>query len=346
MTRRTIVLPVNGTSEFDRLASTPPPAAPTLNSITPGDEENSLAWSSVTGATNYNVYFDTSSGVTTSSTKIIAGNVTSLTHTGLVNSTTYYYRVTAEGPGGESGLSNELFGTPTANPFTNTFSLELNGSDEYGKLELPSNLDFNRNNAYTFSIWLEPDNVTGTQSLINNRDFSGVSSGYQLDLLSGAPRLAISNGTTTITATSDVFVTESGWWHVAVTFSGNSNVSGIQFYLNGINVTKTTSGTTIGGNCTGDAIFFGTYQNLTNYYNGHLDEISIWNAELSNSEIDEIYNSGTPADLSLHSSSANLVSWWRCGDDPDDDRLIGMIDQQDNNDVTLVSGPFFRTDVP
>jgi hypothetical protein len=47
---------------------------------------------------------------------------------------------------------------------------------------------------------------------------------------------------------------------------------------------------------------------------GFLDEISFWNTELTASDVSEIYNFGTPSDLSSHTKSASLMEWYRCGD--------------------------------
>ena len=44
---------------------------------------------------------------------------------------------------------------------------------------------------------------------------------------------------------------------------------------------------------------------------GYMDEVSIWSKALSTSEVANIYNSGTPTDIS---ASGSLVSWWRMGD--------------------------------
>lgn len=51
------------------------------------------------------------------------------------------------------------------------------------------------------------------------------------------------------------------------------------------------------------------------YFNGDIDEVSIWNKELNQSEITELNNGGTPTDLSTHSAESDLTSWWRMGDE-------------------------------
>jgi hypothetical protein len=87
------------------------PAAPTNLAATAGNAQVSLTWTASTGATGYKVY----RGMTASSLTLLQ-NVggTSLTNSGLMNGTTYYYQVTAVNAAGESGKSNQASATPQA----------------------------------------------------------------------------------------------------------------------------------------------------------------------------------------------------------------------------------------
>lgn len=87
------------------------PSAPTGVSTTAGDGQVTLSWTAATGATSYNIYYGTTAGVTTASTKI-TGATSPNTTTGLTNKTAYYFAVTALNEGGESSLSSEIAGTP------------------------------------------------------------------------------------------------------------------------------------------------------------------------------------------------------------------------------------------
>lgn len=90
----------------------PPPSAPNNLVATRGDTQVTLTWSNASGAADYNVYWATTSGVTTDSTKI-ASVSSGYVHTGRTNGTTYYYRVSAVNAGGEGVLSTiEASATP------------------------------------------------------------------------------------------------------------------------------------------------------------------------------------------------------------------------------------------
>ena len=74
--------------------------------------------------------------------------------------------------------------------------------------------------------------------------------------------------------------------------------------------------------------------------------MSIWDGSLNQSGINEIYNSGTPTDLS---GKTYLLGWWRNGDPTGAGAYPTIVDQSTNsNDGTMTnmaSGDIV-TDVP
>ena len=89
-----------------------PPNPPSGVSAAPGNTQITLNWTSVTGATSYNLYWSTTNGVTTSTGAEIGPIASPYTHTGLSNGTTYHYVVTAVNSGGESLPSAQVNTTP------------------------------------------------------------------------------------------------------------------------------------------------------------------------------------------------------------------------------------------
>jgi hypothetical protein len=87
-----------------------------LNVVATADDEESsitITWSSVTGATSYNIYWGNSSGITSSSMKI-TGAVSPYIHLDLYPGLVYYYRVSALCGTVESELSLEVSAVVTA----------------------------------------------------------------------------------------------------------------------------------------------------------------------------------------------------------------------------------------
>ena len=87
------------------------PSSPTGVSATAGDGQVVINWDLAADATSYNIYWSTSSGVTTSSS-VITGATRPYTHAGRTNGVTYYYAITAANSAGESSLSSEVSATP------------------------------------------------------------------------------------------------------------------------------------------------------------------------------------------------------------------------------------------
>jgi hypothetical protein len=92
----------------------PPPNAPTILTVTTNYGQVSLTWSTVAGATSYNV--KRSQSTNGPFTTIASTPSTSYTDTSVINGTTYYYVVTASNTGGESPNSAEVNATPPLPP--------------------------------------------------------------------------------------------------------------------------------------------------------------------------------------------------------------------------------------
>jgi len=84
---------------------------PVLTSVSASDQQNTISFSTVPGASSYNLYWKTSSPVTVNDTQI-TGVTSPYDHTGLSNGTTYYYVATAVVDSVETDISNELSGAP------------------------------------------------------------------------------------------------------------------------------------------------------------------------------------------------------------------------------------------
>ncbi len=94
--------------------STPEPAAPTGTLVTAGNNEATVAWQAVAGATSYNIYRSTSSG--SHGAKVGSSSTTTFSDTTVVNGTTYFYAVTASNATGEGPASVQSPGAIPAVP--------------------------------------------------------------------------------------------------------------------------------------------------------------------------------------------------------------------------------------
>jgi len=223
-----------------------------------------------------------------------------------------------------------------AAPFVNTFSLLFDGVDD--KVLIPTVAAQQPTSALTVSAWVKG----GSQGF--NTIFSHyLSAGNQRKFLTGTDGnkmtfIVSADGTLGAGVhknySSSVVALDSTWNHIAATFASDS----ISLYINGTvdaTPTKTTDGTvnTLFNN-TVDDINIADNNNDNTDFVGNIDEVSMWDAELTSTDISNIFNSGVPADLSAHAKSANLVGWWRCGDG---DTFPTIIDQQSNSNGTMTN---------
>ena len=99
----------------------------------PGNAKVALSWTAALGATSYNIYYSTTTGVTPANgTKISGVATTSFNHTGLTNDTTYYYIVTSVLGTQESVPTGQVTATPEAPPLAPTGLTAIAGNGMVG----------------------------------------------------------------------------------------------------------------------------------------------------------------------------------------------------------------------
>ena len=142
------------------------------------------------------------------------------------------------------------------------------------------------------------------------------------------------------------FFVDTLWHHYAITSTGSGSSNGVKFYIDGI-FTESFTGKTLGSNLATTRLFIASQYNLGNDLHGNIDEFSMFNTELSGTQVTTLYNNGIPTDLTTH---ANIQHWWRMGDGIGDEPET-IYDQAGGTDWDLdstpVSGaPLLQTNVP
>jgi len=225
---------------------------------------------------------------------------------------------------------------------------KLDASEVYNSTSTEWSIDNNQNpSAYSSSLSFDSassDKITGTGALISGNDSRTISLWYKTtttaaqipfslgsptDQTNGAQFAYCINRNSTTTAAifgknssydtsafTVPYTSDGKWHHLSVTY----NQSSLNVYIDGNLVASpslpsltylTSAGFTIGG---------WTIVN-NRKFNGFLSNISVWNTALTDGgvsvgsiaggQIAELYNNGTPSNLSSHSATSNLVSWWK-----------------------------------
>ena len=110
-----------------------------------------------------------------------------------------------------------------------------------------------------------------------------------------------------------------GWYHVVLTFQGTGNSTEYaKLYVNG-SLQGTDSDSDHDLNSQNTKVSIGAKMNasnnVSNYFNGQVDEVAFWSEVLTASEVTALYNSGAPLSASSNSgnytSSSGLVAYYK-----------------------------------
>lgn len=213
-------------------------------------------------------------------------------------------------------------------PF-NRFSLSLDGTNDYVDIGTVSDLNGSISSV-TISAWFN-------LSAFGDAVISGGSSGSDRFYMQIFDSTTIRYGSGVGFDSFIVPTLSTGtWYHVALVHNGTS----AQLYLNN---TESSSGAQVVESPTanyGSSFKIGSYFTGSNYFQGLLDEVSVFDSALSTSNLTSIYNSVN------NISSFNPVGWWRMGD-YDGGTGTTVTDQgSGGNDGTLTNGATFSTSVP
>lgn len=237
---------------------------------------------------------------------------------------------------------------PPPDPWSNAKSLDFGSSNSSKYLNGGNNHNFSWASAFSFSMWVKFRTSAG--ALIFSKLTSGIT-GWDFRVASGKFQWYSSpNGATNRIQwiTSNTFSIDT-WYHVVVTFSGNQSATGFKIYVNGSSETISVQFNTSAADWTTsqDLNVSGYANGAGAYYNGLLDEMTIWNKELSAAEVTSLYNSGVPGDPSVLAFYSNNTSYYRFGDLTDSASSVvdrGSVGGVNLTGVNLVSGDFV-TDV-
>jgi len=231
--------------------------------------------------------------------------------------------------------------------YFSTKSILLDGVDDFVNVADNSNLSFgdsSNDSAFSISAWIKP---TANNFVIVSKDVGGADE--YLFYINSLNQLSLVLCDNTISNrrsrnSGNISSNYNTWIHVVATYNGVGGTNadnGIKLYLNKVQVD---SGTNNGGSYTamhnGSApLTIGNYDSSL-FADGNIDEVAIFNSELSASDVSDIYGTGVPTSL----ATLNPLSWWRCGDDDTSPTLTD--NGSGGNNGTMTNFTAFSTNVP
>jgi hypothetical protein len=204
---------------------------------------------------------------------------------------------------------------------SNVYSMEFDGANDY--IDLGDSDDFSFGNGatdspFSISAWINMDDATRFR--IANK-FNSSSNNEYIFTTSASDELGLnlydeSSGGRIGKKYNTALTSYQGQWiHVACTYDGTSSSSGIKLYLNGSKVDNinSNSGSYTAMENTIQPLFIG--QQAGTYANGKIDEVGIFNVELTAQEVQDIYNATTTGKTAdLNDLTTPPIKWYRMGD--------------------------------
>ena len=214
--------------------------------------------------------------------------------------------------------------------FINSYALDFDGVDDYvdcGDKDIFTPNSSGGNRGFSVSFWVKLNSgATASQQIITkNGDWDSGAYHYEWKILSrfdSKPRMVVYGGDSDanfMSFTIDTALAADQWYHIAFTWDLGSTAAGWTAYLDGVKCTDGSGATFLDGGTwsavsnTINKLFLS--RDLTQYGEMKLDEVSIWDDEIPESQIELIYNDGAPVSLNLMPIvQTYLVGWWRNGD--------------------------------
>jgi len=195
-----------------------------------------------------------------------------------------------------------------------------------GYVSLPNN-SLNISSDFSVSAWINISALSSSQDIISTYTNSG-SNNYGWDLwgANSVLKFSVYNGTTSQVDLTYSGLTTNTWIHVAVTRKVST---GTKMYVNGSLVSSNSSTTNpvyLGTNNAdlGAAIYNGS---ATDFFHGQIDMATVWNKQLTDDEVIQLYNAGSGTQYPF-TSPAYLPS---------------VNDSYGSNNGTLMNGCTFTT---
>jgi len=180
-------------------------------------------------------------------------------------------------------------------------AFSFDGVDDF--VEIPENGSLDLNGNFTVEAWVKPESYLAVPSpVITKYNYSGgnlANVSWQLDMLNGGNvQFGVACGTNSSTdlmyqQTTNAVVSLNVFTHLAAVYQQNPPT--IEIYVNGVLQASTTNGSCnfINQNDTPVRIGKRIDSGSTAFFDGIIDEVSIYNRALSASEIQSIYNAGS-----------------------------------------------------
>ena len=237
--------------------------------------------------------------------------------------------------------------------FANSKSLLFDGVNDTANSSNNPNFNLSASVAFSMFGWVNFSSVPALERFLFGRQASATTyQGYGISKTTGnLLQVTIAGNITTpigIRVNGSTVVTNNTWYHIGFTYDGTATAAGTKLYVNGVLETPTVINNTLAlatSIGTTGVINLGARGGASNFLDGNIDEVVLYNKELTPAEVTQIYNMGDAIDFSDLSNYSNVVEWWRNGDG-DMDVAPNIVGQKQNTNLLLVNGTTIVSSAP
>ena len=209
-----------------------------------------------------------------------------------------------------NGLNGTFGGTTSwSTVFKNgPYAVAFDGDSDY--IDMGNSTTLVPSTAFSISFWSRANSFTGYTRMVSKYPTGAASPSYSYTVLTGNGTgqvrfflmQASNTGGGTVLMTNAAEMSVDTWHHVVCTYSGAN--TRMRIYVDGAIKTATLTGTvptsvnqgtaklSLGANLAGSVA-------NRQYFDGYMDEFSIWNVELTADQVSYVYGNGVPPDLSI-----------------------------------------------
>jgi len=237
---------------------------------------------------------------------------------------------------GQGAVNNTIGwgqGAKVGSSFSNLKSIDLDGVDDFVAISGSSGLSFTGD--FSLSAWIKTDAIGSDQFIIDTSASLNFGNGYSFRVKTNGKIRFWSYHAADTAIDSLTTLSINTWYHIACVHTSTQN----KIYINGT-LDATLNWTTGHAASNTTNLRIGESQVLGGEFNGNIDEVAVFNSELSASDVTSIYGSGVPTSL----ASLSPISWWRCGDGDTSPTLTD--NGSEGNNGTMTNFSTFSTDVP
>jgi len=220
------------------------------------------------------------------------------------------------------------------------YALDFDGANDY--IDCGDSDDFSFGNGstdspFSISAWVNWRSISANNPPFVSKWGSSLKEWLFILNNDGKIRFYLIGGGGNVQKISATTLSSNTWYHVTATYDGSGGstaYNGMNLYINGVKENATNAGAAYNAMTnTSQPVEISRYQ-ANRYFDGKISNASIWNTELTQAQVSEIYNEGVPSNLNNHSAYSNLVSWWQLGSNSSFNTNWTVLDEKGSNDGT------------